>query len=329
MNLLKTLFLGALVWDVGVTSADDVIIFVSPNGNDTSKGRIEADAVASIERAVELAEAVPVGTKQANVIVAPGRYKGQRFMTRGSINNVPILITSGSGERAIFDGDEKGGTWMTLKPRGGNSSNIKIRRITVTNYETAIDVQGNRNNLNIWAGGLEIRDSKFSDIGDIARTDAPPSTAAIRLVNSDRNVIVGNQFVRIQNKKLCGLLHALYIAHGSTENLIEDNTFEDSCGDAVRFRDGSGDNIVRSNLFFDSWSRSPVSDWFCNPADRKERGGKECTKEAGECPSYNNLIENNKVTARHYPPAVIFMSYGGKPPFKCEPTGRAQRAIVR
>lgn len=197
MNLLQTLFLEALVWDVGVASADDVNIFVSPNGKATSKGRIEADAVASIERAVKFTEGVPVGTTQANVIVAPGWYKGQNFMTRGSINNVPILITSGSGERAIFDVGEKGGTWMTLKPRGGNSSNIKIHRITVTNYKTAIDVPGNRNNPNIWAGGLEIHDSKFSDIGDIARTDAPPSTAAIRMVNSDLNVIVGNHFVRI------------------------------------------------------------------------------------------------------------------------------------
>lgn len=329
MNLLKTLFLGTLAWNIGAALADDVTIYVSPHGNDTSKGRNEADAVASIERAVKLAEALPAGTTQANIIIAPGTYKGQSFITRGNPNDVPILITSGAGERAIFDGGGKGGTWMNLKPRGGNSSNIKIRRITVTNYETAIDVQGNRNNPSIWAGGLEIRDSKFSDIGDIARADAPPSTAAIRLVNSDRNVIAGNKFVRIQNNKLCGLLHALYIAHGSTENLIQDNSFEDSCGDAVRFRDGSGDNIVRSNRFFDSWSRSPVSDWFCNPADRKEKGGKECTKEAGECPSYNNLIENNKVTARNYPPAVIFMSYGGKPPADCVPTGSAQRAIVR
>lgn len=67
-------------------------------------------------------------------------------------------------------------------------------------------------------------------------------------------------------------MHALYITHGSTDNLIEDNSFVDSCVDAIRFRDGAVDNIVRSNRFFDSWSRSPVSDWFCNPADRKERG---------------------------------------------------------
>ena len=329
MSPQKAMILVVLIWNVGAVTAGDINIFVSPNGNDAGKGTSEADAIASIERAMRLAEAAPVSTTQAKIIFAPGTYKGQSFLTRGSPNDVPILITSGAGGRAIFDGDGKGGTWMTLKPRGGSPSNIKIRRITVTNYETAIDIQGNRNNASVWAGNMEIRDSKFSDIGDVARADAPPSTAAIRLVNSDRNVIAGNKFMRIQNNKLCGLLHALYIAHGSTENLIEDNSFEDSCGDAVRFRDGSGDNIVRSNHFINSWSRSPVSDWFCNPEDRKAKGGKECTKATGECPSYNNLIEQNTVTARIHRGPVIFIPYGGKPPDNCLPVAPTPRAILR
>lgn len=213
---------------------------------------------------------------------------------------------------------------MTLKPRAGKPSNIHIKHIEVINYETAIDVRGNRNDPLIWAGGLTIRDNRFANIGDIARADAPPSTAAIRLVNSDHNVIEDNQFTHIRNNKLCGLLHAIYVAHGSTENLIAGNTFEDSCGDAVRFRDDSGDNIVRANKFIDAWSRSPVSDWFCNPAQRSN-----CTKKEDECPSYNNLIEKNEVMARNLPLPTIFIPYGGKTPAKCQPVIPTKRAVVR
>ena len=106
--------------------------------------------------------------------------------------------------------------------------------------------------------------------------------------------------------------------------VIEGNTFEDSCGDAVRFRDRSGNNVVRGNSFTDSWSRSPVSDWFCNPAQRSN-----CTKEAGECPSMDNLVDGNKVTARNLPVAGTFVPYGGKPPAGCGVARGAQRATVR
>ena len=120
------------------------------------------------------------------------------------------------------------------------------------------------------------------------------------------------------------LLHALYVAHGSTENVIEENLFENSCGDAVRFRDRSDNNLVRNNRFVDAWSRSPVSDWFCNPAQRSN-----CTKEAGECPSMNNVVEKNQVTARSTPAAGVFVPYGGKPPAGCGVTRSSQRVIVR
>lgn len=323
-RIRSLLALAALLGALGTAWAAETVVYVSPSGNDAGKGASETDAVATIQRAVKLAEAAPAGTTLARIVLKPGTYKAQSFETRGSRENVPILITSGSGGRAVFTGDGQGGTWMTLRPRGGNPSNIRIQGIDITMYETAITVDGNRNKPELWAGGMEIRDNRFTDIGDIAREGAPPSTAAVRLVNSDNNIISGNRFVRIKNNKLCGLLHALYIAHGSTNNLIENNVFEDSCGDAVRFRDGSSDNIVRNNSFTDAWSRSPVSDWFCNPAQRSN-----CTKEEGECPSFNNLVENNKIIARNSPAAVAFMPYGGKPPAGCDVSPKAKRAIVR
>jgi hypothetical protein len=329
MFSLRILFFVVLFSTLSSAFGAGTTIYVGPIGNDANKGDNEDKSVATIQRAMSLAEEAPGGTNEVMILLKPGTYTGQRFETRGHRENVPILITSGSGGHAVFDGGGQGGTWMFLKPRGGKLSNIRIHEIEVRRYETAIDVRGNRNNPEIWAGGLTIRDSRFIDIGSLAREGAPPSTAALRLVNSDHNVISGNYFSRIRNSELCGLLHAVYIAHGSTENLIQNNTFENSCGDAIRFRDRSSDNVVRDNNFIDAWSLSPVSDWFCNPKDRAERGGGQCTKHAAECPSYNNLLEKNRAISRSYPETRIFIPYGGKPPSECIPFKSAQRAMIR
>jgi len=316
---LATVILLLAAW--GCAWAAEIAIYVSPAGNDARKGSNEVDAVASIQRAVKLAETVPLGTERVKIFLLPGVYLAQRFETAGHPDRVPILITSGDGGRAVFDGNGHGGTWMILRPGSGHSANITIDGVDVRNYVTAISVTGDRDNSARWAGGLEIRNNKFSRIGDIARSGAKPSTAAIRLVNADHNVIAGNEFTHIRNNKSCTLLHAIYVAHGSTDNLVEGNVFSDSCGDAIRFRDGSDNNVVRNNSFIDAWARSPVSDWFCN----KDRRG-DCTKVSGECPSLNNLVEGNKVISRELPPTDIFSPWGSELPAGCS-TG--MRAIIR
>lgn len=302
------------------TWCGEIAIYASPEGNDARRGEGENNAVATIQRAMSLAEAVPAGTTQVNVILSPGIYLAQRFATSGNRHGVPILVVSGSGGRAVFDGNGQGGTWMTLYPRDGKPSNLKLNEIDVRNYETAVNAKGDRNNSEDWAGGMEIRRCSFTNIGNIAKSGASPSTAAIRLVNSDRNVIAYNVFTHIRNNESCVLLHAIYVAHESTDNLIEGNYFEDSCGDAIRFRDGSSRNIVRSNTFKNSWYLSPVSDWFCDQ-DRRS----DCTKASGECPSYDNVLDSNKIVSSSEPPPPIFIPWG-EPPARCE---AGQRATVR
>ena len=322
MNIVAILVAVVLLASVfGSGWAAEMAIYASPTGSDARKGSNVADAVASIQRAVKLAEAAPLETERVKIVFLPGTYLAQQFETAGNPDHIPMLITSGGGGRAVFDGDGYGGTWMVLKPRSGHPANITIDGVDVRNYVTAISVTGDRNDSARWAGGLEIRSNRFSHIGDIARGGVKPSTAAIRLVNADHNVIAGNEFAHIRNNKSCVLLHAIYVAHGSTNNLIEGNAFLDSCGDAIRFRDGSDNNVVRNNSFTDAWAHSPVSDWFCNQDERDD-----CTKVSGECPSLNNLVEDNRVISRRLPPTDIFISWGGEPPAGCS-TGL--RAVIR
>lgn len=110
-------------------------------------------------------------------------------------------------------------------------------------------------------------------IGKIAPAGALPSAAVLRLVNSDDNVIAGNRFIHIVNVDTCAELHSIYVAHGSTVNIIENKVSENSCGDAIRFRDRSDSNIAKNNTFIDSWAKALIPDGCC---DRDRRN--DCTK---------------------------------------------------
>jgi hypothetical protein len=294
-------------------------IYVSPVGNDSNSGNAEAQAVATLNRAVRLAEAVPANAGKVSIRIGGGHYVAQHFETAGNPNGVAIDISGAPDAPAVFDGNGEGGVWMTLVPRHGQPSNLTIENLEVTNYETAIDAKGDRNIAQDWAGGMTIHHNRFINIGDIAKNGAEPSTAAIRLVNSSRNTIVRNEFEHIRNRQSCDLLHGLYVAHHSTGNLIENNYFEDACGDAIRFRDESNSNTVRGNTFKDAWYHSPVSDWFCDKSKRND-----CTKISGECPSIGNVLEKNKVIVSGKSPAKLFIPWGD-PPANC-PAG--QRAAL-
>jgi parallel beta-helix repeat protein len=182
-----------------------------------------------------------------------------------------------------------GGTWLSLHA-GSGLSNIRISGLEITNYQTAISFNGQRENTTQWNGGNIIKDNIFSNIGQISKPDAKPSTAAIRLVNSDHNLITNNRFINIKNNDKCALLHAIYVAHDSTDNIIENNFFKDSCGDAIRLRDSSNNNIIRKNVFQMAWAKSPISEWHC---DKKIRT--DCTKKTGEYPSISNQVIGNKI----------------------------------
>jgi hypothetical protein len=260
------------------------------------------------------------------VAVASGEYKGQSAKVLGHVAKVEIAIVAADpqGSRPHFDGDSRGGTWLDIRSATGQRTGYTILGLEITNYETAINLKGDRNHGERSNNGNEIRNNVFAHIGQYARAGARPSTAVIRLVNSDDNVIAGNRFMHNKNSDGCSLLHSIYVAHDSTGNIIEDNVFEDACGDAVRFRDGSHANLVRRNTFIDAWAKAPVSDWYC---DRQRRA--DCTKPGNECPSVNNILDDNTVIARALPPVPLFVAVGDDRPGTCPDDPAATRFITR
>lgn len=226
--------------------------------------------------------------------IAPDTYEDERL----ALEKVPCPLTI-AGRRAAADaphGDGRPifrgrseGTWLVVRAPGAGHIDLAIQRLEITDYQTAISVNGNRSSIAGWVGGLQIVNNRFARIGS-PRPDQSPSTAAIRLVNSRNNLIIGNEFESVRNARSCGGLHAVYMAHMSSHNLIRSNSFVDGCGDVIKVRDQSNDNRIEQNTFERQEGHALLLDSFCDKLSRTD-----CTKAGGECPSWNNVFEGNTI----------------------------------
>lgn len=290
MRFLKNIVVLLFILGNAPNALSEVAIYVRPDGNDLSSGASSADAVLTLEAAIKRALEVPFEkNKEFKIVVGAGIYFAQSVIINDLPAGAKLTITARNSDRPIFDGTGRAKTWLSLKSGQGRPTNLIVQGLEIRNYLTAISITGNRSSPNLWNGENVISDNVFVNIGQIAMPLEPPSTAAIRLVNSRNNVIVGNFFKGIRNNKNCGALHAIYMAHHSSGNLIEGNTFDDGCGATIKVRDDSNFNIIRSNNFIGQ-EGAIFHDWYCNKETRMD-----CTKKTGECPSLGNKIVENTV----------------------------------
>ena len=270
-----------------------LVLYVSTNGSDQRSGGDPENAFLTL-MAVQsrLEDSQP--RRPVRIEIAPGIYEGQRINWRFIMPNHGIEFTrpDGATERPVFDGctDDAcaGGTWFTLRHSSGEPTRLSFNYLEVRNYQTALSFNGNRNDEDASNGQNRIFGCYFRNIGNISNPELDPSTAAVRLVNSDDNVITNNHFVHIINTRSAGLIHALYIAHMSDRNSILRNRFVDNSGDPVRIRDYSNDNVINDNRFYEAGIEAGYTDWYCDHDARDD-----CTKPSPECPSWNNQFRDN------------------------------------
>jgi hypothetical protein len=277
------------------TPAAALVLYVGPDGQSDADGRSPERAIGDIQRALNKGLAQRPKGETLELRVLPGTLTGQRLTLKSSeAEGGDIAIVRDEGiQRPVFDGKGLDAPWFTVEADKGPLRKLRVTGLEVKGYATAITLNGSRDIDARSVSDVVIRNNIFRSIGQTEMTQKSPSTAAVRLVNADKVEIINNRFARISNRRKCGLIHAVYVAHGSTNNVIEDNTFEDSCGDAIRFRDGSSGNKVVRNSFVDAWADAPISDWYCDASSRKD-----CTKKTPECPSFDNEIADNRIEAR-------------------------------
>jgi hypothetical protein len=312
-RIARTILLSVLLCLSGFAAATEAVVYIAPDGNDKSTGRSESDPMQSLQDAIRRVLALPAEQHSARkVVVLQGSYLAQVAAIDKLPDTLPLIISAARGERPVFDGNGRGGAWLALNVAIGKPTRVTIEGLEVRNYVTAISFNGDRSPIENFNSENVVRNNVFRNIGQVALPSGKPSTAGIRLVNSRGNQIVRNQFLNIRNVASCGLLHAIYIAHHSSNNLVEGNTFDGGCGAAVKTRDGSGSNIVRGNRFTDQ-SEPVFLDSFCDKDARDD-----CSKEWSECPSWNNEFRDNTATrlgpkAQRKPTQVI----GADAPTSC------------
>ncbi|MGM9488994.1 right-handed parallel beta-helix repeat-containing protein [Ideonella sp. YS5] len=283
--------MGAVLACGSAVAAD---IHMATNGDDARDGRTPASAVASLGRAFDLALSDPRGKSEAmRIVVGTGTYKGQAVVLDGARLGREVTVIGAASEPKDFPtfvGDDDHRTWLLLKSDKGQRTGLTIQALEIRGYATAISLEGNRDAVDKFNSGTTIRRNVFSHIGSVDLKSSELSTAAIRFVNSQDNVVEDNFFATIRNKeaKQCGGLHAIYLAHFSSRNRIKGNTFQDACGSVIKLRDRSNDNVIENNRFKKVEDAPVIEEWFCDKDARKD-----CTKKLGECPSTGNRQQGN------------------------------------
>ncbi|MCY1420486.1 hypothetical protein D3C76_810810 [compost metagenome] len=222
-------------------------------------------------------------------LIHEGTYNEQAAILHPK-HGVHYEFTSASrGEHLpSFDGHQQQLTWLRIISTNGFGSSVTINGLKIKNYVTAISIEGDREDQNKFNAENKISNMQFENIGQTS-LNSPPSTAVIRLVNSHKNEILDNTFRNIKNIKDCNLLHSIYLAHHSSDNLIKHNTFTNFCGSAIRVRDNSNRNIARLNSFTDIQNEQLMDQWFCDKSLRQD-----CTKKQPEQYSHSNIFDMNE-----------------------------------
>ncbi|WP_249040962.1 right-handed parallel beta-helix repeat-containing protein [Marilutibacter maris] len=293
-------------------------LYLSADGDDARDGRRAATAIRTLSRADRLLHRYSP-KEEVEILIAPGLYLDQQvrwtYLNGYRISFMPMPDASG---RAVFDG-RGDGTWFQLRS-GSGASKLRFRGLTVTRYWLGIDLVGDRDDPGRWNAGNELDGMHFLRIGNkYPSTGGRYSYAAVRLVNSRSNLIVGNVFEKIENVEArSGYVHAIYAAHHSRWNRIENNAFIDVSGDAIRTRDASNGNRIIGNSFVRAGKYAAYSDWFCT---------RNCGLFRHECPSVSNVFRDNRVQDGYHGALAATRAFG--PDDACGAPGQARIIEVR
>lgn len=288
-----TTAVAGLLVGFSVHAAGNLELFVAPDGQDSNSGSSRQQAVRSLAQALKYAQEREAGADDVVIRFAGGSYGDDKL----DVNWYPggsrklILTARGDGGRAVFDGNKGAATWLVIRGKRGEATNVVVQGFDVRNYRSAVAVYGDRFDSVPWSSGNRIEDNVFQNIGQFT-SEVKPSFAALTLSNSHDNVIIKNTFKNIRNIEKCDGLHAIYISGGSDNNRVVENVFDGGCGDTIKARDRSNDNVIRNNEFRNQEGKSLFVDSFCDGAKIAE-----CAEKQQECPSWNNEFSDNKVDA--------------------------------
>lgn len=299
-------------------------IHLAPGGSDTADGLTPKTAVRSLDRAQRVIAALRPET-DVEVRVAPGTYVAPQvrwttYVPGRTITFLPAGYQFGDGgskpPRPVFRGDGRSGFWFVAAlPAGHRGGDMRMRfyHLQVERYAGgAITIDGGvatRAGIQTAAGAGHNRNTiygmVFRELGS-KYVASGTGFGAVDLVNSRHNVIQNNTFAQLENAgsaDVRALIHGIYMAHHSSDNIVQDNRFDVVSGDPIRTRNASGDNHMSGNAFTRAGSNAYLSDWFVAAATPGS---------PRECPSIGNQFFGNKLGSG-YPGAGTPKTWSASP----------------
>ena len=296
-------------------------VYMSPRGDDRESGESSAAAVRTLERVQQVVQAgVRSAPRNVTVLIAPGTYPDPCVEAGGTLESctataavrwsvtmpdhtIEFRPLEASEPCPIFDGaGTRRSAWFWLRGARGQLTNVVFTGLRLQNYWNAITFAGSVTDAALYNGGNILRNNVFAKIGANPRMVAPGSEnedqnlsfSVVGVTNSRKNIVADNVFTDIVTDYHCPWLHALYVAHDSSYNVITGNWFENACGNPVRIRDHSNFNVVSENTFVDAGYNGYFEDWFSHTT---------------ECASYGNTFTDNRLLSgfggQYLPAAVV------------------------
>ena len=256
-----------LVYD----SAAAFKVYVALDGDDAAPGLSPGRPVATLARAHAVLCALRP-RRDVEIRIAPGRYAQREpvvWTYWHPVYRMSLMPLDYRGEpaeeikdRPVFVGDltRDDGWWFDLEVQGGHASNVRIYGIEIRDYLNGLKFVGQRpddpNYPAGWNGGNVIYGCRFVGLGNLHRrghTGGPMVSwgrAAISLVNSRNNIIEDCTFERLENIEPERVyVHAIYMLHGSSGNMIRRCAFRHVSGAPLKFSNASNANYVVDCVF--------------------------------------------------------------------------------
>jgi hypothetical protein len=201
--------------------------------------------------------------------------------------------------RPVFDGGGSPDYLFYFTSAKGQKTNLAFYYLQIQRYHRGgIALVGSREDPAGWNGYNRVYGCYFYQLGNKHTGQPGDAYGGVSTWNSRHNTIKNNHFVALENigntceddgtSPCAPLIHGVYLAHRSNNNLVTENRFQDISGDPIRLRNYSNYNQILSNKFWRTGDRALISTWNARNT---------------ECRSWQNEFRSNSSFA---------CGYGGK-----------------
>ncbi len=336
LSLLCLCFLGLAT---GTAASGEKTLYLAPDGDDAASGSLEYPLATLRGVLVRLRQLQYDGDVAIECISSRGPFQDQFVEWDYSRPDHSIAFRGyPKGSFARFEMTAKaarGAPFFLLASKRGAPTNLVFDHLRIANYNAGAIwlIGGWPSSANGWNGKNRIVYCAFDSIGNVGRPKAPLCYGVIDCVTSVGNVIENCTFHNCRNAgRSAPPIVAVYLAHGSSRNIIRGNTFREIEGAAIKLRDRSNSNRIANNRFVQTGfnaglfnvANAAVVNWYCDESLMELRCGPT------ESPSDSNVISDNLARGDYYcmrPTVYVDAMRHLIPSVKCNPC-RGRESVV-